>query len=94
MKEIISMFTIGSFPFTCDNITDKSNTTGATCGPGIAYTSGALGSVVFSGVSVARFLVFYARFYRCVFVLLPIALSVLRLDCGVNEDFVINRSYH
>ena len=79
MKEIISIFTIGSFPFTCDNITDKSNTAGATCGPGIAYTSGALGSAVFSEVRVARFSVFCARFYRCVFVLLPIALSVLRL---------------
>jgi hypothetical protein len=59
---------------------NKSNKTGTTCGTGTAYPSGA--SQMFSGVRVARSLVFCVMFCKSLFVilsffLLAIVLSVL-----------------
>ena len=59
---------------------NKSNKTGTTCGTGTAYHSGA--SQMFSGVRVARSLVFCVMFCKSLFVilsffLLAIVLSVL-----------------
>ena len=52
-------------------VCNKSNTTGATCGAGIAYFSGAPEfSPVFSGFRVDRFVVFCVMFCRLLFVLL------------------------
>jgi hypothetical protein len=51
---------------------------GATHGAGTAYPSGPPEfNQVFSGVRIARFLVFYVVFCRSLFVLLVIVLSVL-----------------
>ena len=72
---VLSSFT------TYHRVCNKRNTTGATCGAGTAYPSGALESPhpVFSGVRVARSLVFCVLFCRSVFVILflVIILSVL-----------------
>ena len=49
----------------------KSNTTGATCGAGIAYPSGAPEFTPYiSGVRIARSLIFCVVFYRSLFVYL------------------------
>jgi hypothetical protein len=59
---VISSFMI------CHRACKKNNTTGATCGAETAYTFGAFEfTPVFSGVRVARSLVFCVMFYRSLF---------------------------
>ena len=68
---------------TYHRVCDKSNTTGAICGTGTAYPSWAPDFIpVFSGVGIARSLVFYVMSCRSLFVLLAIALSVLQLTAS------------
>jgi hypothetical protein len=70
-------------------IDNNSITTGATCGAGTAYPSGAT-SVFFIGGYVARFFVFCVMFCRSLFVLLTfflaIALSALRFVSNYPFD--------
>jgi len=84
---ILSSFT------TNHRIYSSSNKTGATCGTGTVYTSGS--TPVFSGVHVARSLLFCVMFCRSLFVLfrLVIMLSVLLqitasdYPCGIVKLF-------
>ena len=78
-----------TYHWVCNN----SNTTGATCGAGTAYPSGAPDcNIVFSRVCAAQSVVFCVMFCRSLFDLLAITLSsLLRLTAidyifGVQGD--------
>jgi hypothetical protein len=85
---------------TCHRACKKNNTTGATCGAETAYTFGAFEfTPVFSGVRVARSLVFCVMFYRslfaplCVF-LWPLCCLSFDLRLLITHLVSSNFSYH
>jgi len=77
---------------TYHRVCDKSNTTGATCGAGTAFLSGAHEFIRFSGVRAVRSLFFYVMLCRSLFVLLAIVLSVLRLTASDYLPLVSSNS--